>query len=199
MDFTKKYLKYKSKYLNLKKQFAGAAAEKEFTSSSGLVLFNSRDGWRVVMEILNPKKTSKCIFPATGERVEKVSLPGGGKKPGENLFQAFKREYKEEIGTELPWLETTTQYYDNEFYKTRNYYSPISDNTQRIVYNIDNVLYEETIGIIFPKLKHIKEQIQKANGGIVFIQFERNTYCIRRCVVDSLQKMFNLNLLDRYL
>ena len=217
MDYYLKYFKYKNKYLNLKNQLAGTAGtgagagagagagvgapvRTHMENSSGLVLFNDKGEYRIVLVILN---NQSCFNKTLNIRVPKVSTPGGIIDRGETPWTAFAREYNEEVGQDLPRLYRVGRYipsYDDVPTKTRIFYSHLVDPKERIRYDITRVKNSETIGIIFPKLKHIKQMIDSApRGDWIFIETDRRTYCIRGCVAMSLKRMFDSGLLDRYL
>jgi 8-oxo-dGTP pyrophosphatase MutT (NUDIX family) len=167
-------------------------------NATGLVMFKDRyHNIRLVLVILNERR---CPL--------KVGTPGGVKeKSDKNLFSTFRREYREEVGQELPRLESISgrvPYMDDYSLKTRIYYSLLENPSDRIRYDITKVLHsgtkQETIGIIFPRLEHIRDVIYKTpKGHPVLINTGGSQYYLRRCVAKSLRKMFDNGLLSDYL
>lgn len=163
-------------------------------NASGLVLFKDRsDNWRVVLVVMNSRTVPL-----------KVSTPGGVKdKDDHSLFATFKREYQEEVGTELPRLfsiDGKIPYVDDFYHKTRIYFSHLLDSSFKIKYDISKVKNNETIGIIFPKLEHIRDRIFSTPfDEPVVITTGGNDYVLRNCVKESLKSMFLDGILRGYL
>jgi 8-oxo-dGTP pyrophosphatase MutT (NUDIX family) len=167
-------------------------------NATGLVIFKDKNhNIRVVLVILNERR-----WPL------KVGTPGGVKdRSDKNLFSTFKREYREEVGQELQKLVSvrgSVPYMDDYSSKTRIYYSHLENPSDRIRYDITKVLHsrtkQETIGIIFPKLEHIRDVIYKTpKDHPVFINTGGAQYYLRSCAAKSLRKMFDNGLLSDYL
>ena len=162
-------------------------------NATGLVLFKDKfDKWRIVLVIINSRS-----------RLLKVSTPGGVKdRKDKSLFATFKREYFEETGMELPRLfsiDGKVPYIDNFQFKTRIYFSHLADPRFRIKYDSSKVLHNETLGLIMPKLEHIRERIfSTPSDKPVIITTGGNNYILRHCVRESLKSMFLDGILRGY-
>jgi 8-oxo-dGTP pyrophosphatase MutT (NUDIX family) len=176
-------------------------------NSTGLVFFKDKVGeWRMVMLILNPIYSSnRCLVGC--KQICKITTPGGRKDSSDkSLFSTFSREYKEETGIKLPRLFSNNGIIPRYDYNnhTRIYFSHIEDNSKKIRFDLGNVKpdnngYPETVGIIFPKVQHIKDMLERTHSDEkVIITTGCYQYYLRHCVRKSLERMFDLGLLELY-
>jgi 8-oxo-dGTP pyrophosphatase MutT (NUDIX family) len=193
MDNFSKYLKYKKKYLNLKnKKNIGPK------NASGVIVFEDDGIYRLVLVVLNPDVKGQEEINYNGRYYKKVTTPGGKIELGENSWDAFKREWKEEVGSELPNLMTHDRCVPCYNYKdTRIYYSQVSNpNPINIIkYNSDNIHRVdgdklETLDVVFPKFSHVIERIKSSSDQPVIIEVNGEEYILRQCVVDSINEMY---------
>lgn len=194
MNNFSKYLKYKTKYLNLKKK-----TNINPKNASGLIVFEDDGDYRLVLVVLNPDVKGQEEISYNGKKYKKVTPPGGKIEPGENSWDAFRREWKEEVGTDLPNLMTHNRCVPCYNYKdTVIYYSQVTDPkpTSLIKYNQDNIHRVdgklETLDVIFPKFSHIIERIKESKGSHVIIEVNGKEYCLRKCAVNSIIEMYEM-------
>ncbi len=118
MDYKSKYLKYKNKYLNLKKQLGG-----EFKNACIALFYNNQ------------------IF-LIQQKDNKWNIPGGRIDGRENSFQAAFREFKEETGgfDLLRWANSTTprkEFNRYEYHGHTKIWWHVSKVDPQIVFNIN--------------------------------------------------------------
>ena len=136
--YRQKYLKYKNKYNNLKAQYIKNA-----------VIFLLTDV---------PQSDKKHVLLLMNGY--NYSTPGGGIDDGETPEQAMKREYLEEVGSELPKLESKIVIFDygNPIPKTRIYIATCK-NFDELNYQPSKVKDQETTGMILIPCEELLYQI----------------------------------------
>lgn len=134
-----KYLKYKQKYDNLKKQHIKNA-----------VIFLLTDV---------PQSDKKHVLLLMN--AYNYSTPGGGIDAGETPEQAMKREYLEEVGSNLPTLKKPISIFDygKPIPNTRIYIAN-SANFKELNYQPAKVKDQETTGMILIPCEELLYQIQ---------------------------------------
>ena len=124
INYYQKYLKYKNKYLELKSQIGGTHHCIRIPSrrADGAGGAGGAGGNLAAILLITKRGSGPIRYLVLRKRDSggKWMIPGGKIETGEKPFDAMKREFKEEVGSELPKLK----YYkcvDFEEYSTRIY------------------------------------------------------------------------------
>ena len=186
MSSYEKYLKYKLKYLNLKQN---AGSRSPSINASILLSFLHDNQYKVVFVI---------------ERNRELSLPGGGINPGETHKNAMLREFKEEVGMDLPPL-----LFDDNFIKYTNpensnityiYISPLKNSRDKVTFK--GSLNNETIGTVNLSFNTLVDELlldPELKRDILFTDTKNRKHRIRRPIKKSLLYLLYKGYLDNYI
>ena len=183
MNFIKKIENPKSSILHIKQLILGSTLSllstlvlDPFNTMANLVQVKSFDDHRAIL-----KNVVICLFVGkriltVTERTGKVGFIGGGIKAiDKNIFSALKREYREEIGYELPLLQKITRF----VYKDTAIY--VAHTTDFVSTKIGPNADDEITAIHLTKIKDIKMALV-GNGA----------FSIRQCARHSTSLLFDI-------
>jgi 8-oxo-dGTP pyrophosphatase MutT (NUDIX family) len=156
------------------------------------------------------RKDTRILFVIEKKKVDNLNLvgtPGGKINKRETPWDAFKREFGEEISSPVPDIsqDTTGNVASFVYGNTKIYYGEINDS-------ITFVKNNETQGIILPRLQHVVDVITNNPDDRInittstFFNDKRKstdsktykTYRMRRCVAESLRAMIDKGIFNKY-
>lgn len=136
MDFRLKYLKYKKKYLQLRKTLS--------------IIQNDLTGGTIKNVAIVIKKNDKILFVREKNKKSSLMLPGGQINSGERPWDAIKREWGEETGIKFP-TQRQANIVDEPFNyhgHTLIFFGNSNEETSFYSFNKDRILKPgETVGI----------------------------------------------------
>jgi len=151
-------------------------------NASVFVITKQGGNYRVIMVIENGKQHG----------FYKINTPGGALNRGETPFTGGKREWNEEVGTQMPTIHDLNNF---DLGNSRIFYGFTNDHVR---YNKNKVLHNETVGLIFPKLHDLMKAVNRHITPSTIITGGQ-TYVLRKCFYKSFKYMMDNHLLDKYL
>ena len=156
MDFRSKYLKYKTKYLELRK-----------TLNIGQ---NDMMGGTVKNVAIVIKKDDKILFVREKNKRGLLMLPGGKIDGGERPWDAIKREWGEETGIKFP-TQRQANVVDGPFNyhgHTLIFFGNSNEETSFYSFNKDRILKPgETVGIEWKTYDYVVRHADEFKSYVV--------------------------------